>query len=144
MPLTIDNPTALETSLIKHEGVRLMPYTDTTGNLSIGIGHNLTANGISHNTAETILTEDIAKAVSRTDTLLPWVASLDDVRKRAFVEMVFNLDSRLLGFHHALDAAQAGDWSTCVAELKASRWATQVGHRAVDLESMILTGTDLA
>ncbi len=144
MPLTIDNPSLLEKSLIKHEGLRLFPYTDTTGNLTIGIGHNLTANGISHNIAETLLAEDIAKAITETDQMLPWVADLDDIRKRVFVELVYNLGNRLLQFHHALSAAQARDWPTCVQSFKDSLWHRQVGHRADDLEAMLLTGHDLA
>jgi len=133
--------TKLEASIKLHEGLRLTPYQDTTGQLTIGWGHNLT-DGIRTAAAQVILDEDVDVAIALTSSLLPWTAALDDVRQRAFVEMVYNLGSRLLGFTRAMIAAQAGEWPACVAELQDSLWARQVGHRAVVLEYMLLTGSD--
>ncbi len=132
----------LRQSLYLHEGHKLLPYTDTAGKVTIGVGHNLTDAGISPEVCDLLLTEDIATAVALVERLLPWVATLDEVRKRAFVELAFNLGTRLLGFHTALDAAQRGDWLACSGGFRASLWARQVGHRAVELEAMLLTGTD--
>lgn len=140
--LTIDQPLALRQSITRHEGLRLKPYPDSTGHLTIGYGHDLTDDGISPAIASALLTEDIQTAIDTCQRLLSWVSSLDDVRKRAFVEIVFNLGEHILTFHDALAAAQIRDWAMCVDGLQKSLWQAQVGHRAVVLESMLLTGQD--
>ena len=40
--------------LIRDEGLRLFPYTDTVGKLTIGVGRNLTDAGISADEAEVL------------------------------------------------------------------------------------------
>lgn len=142
MPLTISNLDALRASLKLHEGLRLHPYADTTGHLTIGWGHDLTDDGIGTDLAELMLSEDISVAMQSAFQLIPFVALLDDVRKRAFVEIVFNMGDKILTFHDALGAAKRSDWPNCVAGFKASLWSRQVGSRAIVLESMLLTGLD--
>ena len=129
---------------MRHEGLRLRPYVDTTGHLTIGYGHNLTDCGISPAIARAILDEDLGIALADAAKAMPWLEGLDDTRKRAFVELWFNLGEHLLGFHGAQEAAQQGLWDDCASELRHSKWHDQVGHRAVEIEQMIRTGTDVA
>jgi len=136
------NPDRLRASLLIHEGERLHLYKDTEGNWTGGVGHNFTADGLSKAASRFILDEDIHTAQALTLELLPWVNTLDEVRTRAFVEIVFNLGRKILGFHDALGAAQRGDWPGCVVGFQQSLWHAQVGHRAVDLEYMLQTGHD--
>ncbi len=140
--LQFTEPDKLRASLTLHEGYRLLPYTDTTGHLTIGVGHNLTAEGLPPTIVEELLDWDILQAALLADRILPWASALDEVRKRVFTELVFNLGSRVLGFHLALEAAQRGDWSTCAADFRLSLWAKQVGGRAVTLTAMLETGLD--
>lgn len=139
--LTLDAPDKLKASLKLHEGYRLLPYTDTTGNLTIGVGHNLTE-GLPAFLVEDLLSWDILTAVRATDRMFPWVAALDDVRRRVFVELVFNLGGRLLGFHDTLAHARAGRWRDAATSLLDSLWARQVGSRAQTLADMLATGRD--
>lgn len=132
----------LRKSLEAHEGVRTTPYTDTLGNCSIGIGHNLTSKGITPAIIDILYYRDIYDSLLLLGTNLPWVADLDDVRKRAFVELAFNMGGRLLTFHNALKAAQAHDWTLAAEEFLDSTWARQVGSRAIVLASMLRTGQD--
>ena len=46
----------------KHEGLRLFPYADTVGKLTIGFGRNLTDIGISRDEADALLTNDLDRA----------------------------------------------------------------------------------
>jgi lysozyme len=140
--LQFDAPDKLRASLKLHEGVRALPYTDTTGHLTIGVGHNLTSDGLPPTIIENLLDWDILQAALLTDRLLPWASALDDVRKRALTEMVFNLGSRILGFHQALAFGQAGRWPDAANAFRASLWAKQVGSRAVTLTAMLETGQD--
>lgn len=140
--LQFDSPEKLRTSLKLHEGVKALPYKDSVGKLTIGVGHNLDAEGLPPSIIEALLDWDLLHAVLLTDRLLPWVRDLNDVRKRAITEMVFNLGSRILGFHDALGHAQAGRWPDAANAFRASLWARQVGRRAVTLTAMLETGTD--
>lgn len=141
--MTFQHPDRLRDSLKRHEGVRALPYKDTAGHLTIGVGHNLDAEGLPPTIIEALLDWDLLHAVSLTDRLLPWVQRLDsDVRKRVFVELVFNLGSKVLQFHDALERSQAGRWAEAAAAFRSSLWARQVGQRAVTLTTMLETGLD--
>ena len=91
MPLTISNLDALRASLKLHEGLRLHPYADTTGHLTIGWGHDLTDDGIGTDLAELMLSEDISVAMQSAFQLIPFVALLDDVRVLADLDIAIGL-----------------------------------------------------
>jgi len=135
-----DNPTMLA-ELTRDEGIRNYPYVDTTGNITIGVGRNLSADGLSNPEVAMLLADDLALTVAALDAKLPWWTSLDDVRQRVLVNMCFNLGiGKLLSFVHFLAAVKAANWPLAVAQMQNSLWAKQVGVRAVRLEQMILTG----
>lgn len=123
-----------------HEGVRLRPYVDTVGKLTIGIGRNLSDRGITEAEARYLLDNDINACIN--DLLaLTWFPDLDPVRQRVFVDLCFNLGlKRLKEFTKMLDAAGQKDWPRAASELLASKYATQVGKRAETLAAMLVTG----
>jgi lysozyme len=134
---------ALVKQLMTHEGVRLKPYTDTVGKLTIGVGRNLADVGISSEEAMLLLTNDILRTSARVMQALPWVPGLDEVRRRVLFDMAFNMGiGGLLGFKKMLAAVQAGQWLGASEEMIASKWAGQVGQRAVTLAAMMRTGLD--
>ena len=53
------NMEKMREQLVKHEGLRLMPYRCTSDKLTIGVGRNLDDRGISEATAMQMLDEDI-------------------------------------------------------------------------------------
>lgn len=134
----------LKVSLTSHEGYRNKPYTDTSGKITIGVGRNLTDNGVSDNEIQLLLSNDIAVSIQECENQTWWSSiSGDDVRSRAIIEMVFNIGiGGLLGFHQAIAALTAGDFSTAADQFMQSKWANQVGQRAVILTEMIRTGED--
>jgi lysozyme len=133
--------TNLADQLIRDEGVRLFPYVDTVGKVTIGVGRNLTDDGISLTEARQLLANDIANAVAVMERELPWAVGLDDVRHAALANMAFNLGvGRLLGFKNFLDAMRSGDWKTARNQMLDSTWAKQVGARAQRLAIQIETG----
>jgi lysozyme len=122
---------ALKADLVRDEGQRLSPYTDTAGKLTIGIGHNLTDRGISQAVCDAIFAEDIATVISDLDRELPWWTRLDEPRQRVLANMAFNLGiAKLLLFRHTLDAMARGDYGAAADGMAASLWASQVGPRA--------------
>jgi lysozyme len=139
--MDIDKLTA---SISGNEGLRLLPYTDTTGHLTIGYGTNLDA-GITEREAAYLRDNRIQAAIATAEAQGWWpMVEPSDARSRAFVEILFNIGlAKFNGFTKALGAAMASDWSTCSAELLDSLWAHEVGQRAETLAAMVLTGSDL-
>lgn len=135
------NRDRLVQQLIIHEGMRLYPYTDSVGKLTIGVGRNLTDNGVSRTEALILLHNDIDTAVQGLMKAFPWVENLDPVRKAVLVDLCFNLGmSKLSDFTNTLGAFQRGDFEMAAAGLRASKWAKQVGSRATRLIAMTMTG----
>lgn len=137
------NRTALKAQLRLHEGVRLTPYTCTAGKLTIGVGRNLIDVGISAREAEYLLDSDIDRTLTALVDALPWVLGLSDVRMRVLIDMAFNLGMQgLLGFKRTLHAVQTRDYEGAARGMLDSKWAGQVGERAVTLARMMATGED--
>lgn len=131
----------LRAMLIRQEGLRLKPYTDSVGKLTIGVGRNLTDVGILEAEAYVMLDHDIFLA-TRDAQKLPFFVNLDPVRQDVLVDMVFNLGlPRLRGFVNMLAAMADGNWAEAANQMLDSKWATQVGNRAQELAAMIRTGT---
>ena len=104
MPDPVDM-NAMKQQLITHEALRLKPYKDTVGKLTIGVGRNLDDRGISRDEAMVLLDNDIELVVADLDRTFPWWSGLSENRKRVLIDMAFNLGiSRLSGFRKALAA----------------------------------------
>ncbi|ALK30825.1 hypothetical protein Bpla01_29840 [Burkholderia plantarii] len=126
--------------LSRDEGRRLMPYTDTVGKITIGVGRNLTDVGISESECDMLLADDIDRTITWLDAKLPWWRELDTVRQRAMVNMAFNMGGGLLTFVNTLDAIKRGDYAAASKGMLDSKWARQVGARATRLAEMMTTG----
>ena len=124
--------------LKRDEGLRLDVYRDSEGLLTIGYGHCLDRKGISKTVAEEMLVDDIADAALIIRVRFPWTQKLSDIRQAAFINLVFNLGGAgLATFKKFLVAAQAGDWETARTELLDSKYASQVGERAVRIAQQL-------
>jgi len=141
LPSSVLESYSIDELLIHHEGLRLKPYMDAENKLTIGVGRNLDDSGISEQEALILLHNDIKRASEELDEYLPWWRSLSDTRKKVLISMVINLGiSGLLGFHNMLSSLEEGDFSAAAAHMLASKWANQVGNRAVELAYMMENG----
>jgi lysozyme len=137
------NLTALKEELIRDEGLRLKPYRDTVGKLTIGVGRNLDDVGITKDEAMHLLECDIRRVKDDLDHALSWWRGLDDVRQRVLVNMAFNLGiTRLMGFKNTLAAMRAGNYVDAAKGMLDSKWAKQVGERATRLAAMMVEGDE--
>ena len=128
--------------LLLHEGLRLKPYVDTVGKITIGVGRNLSDVGISRMEAIDLLDHDLDAAITDLDTF-PWFWALDDVRQRVLIDMRFNLGpTRFRGFTNMLAAVARGEYRIASEHMLASRWAQQVKFRADRLANMMASGLD--
>lgn len=128
----------------KHEGLRLKPYKDTEGKLTIGVGRNLDDVGITAEEADELLLNDIDRCLKQIADNFPWMSDLDDVRIAVVISMIFNMGlDGFMGFRKTIESIQARDFETASKEMMESKWYTQVGRRAHELSEMMRTGNYL-
>jgi len=135
----------LSDMLRQQEGVRNKTYTDSLGFHTWGVGHRDDHSPIGEfHTDEQVnlqLDTDIAAATGALEHALPWVVSLDPVRRDVLINMAFNMGvGKLLGFKNTLAFIQAGKWDEAADGMLNSLWAKQVKGRAVTLSDMMRTG----
>ena len=131
----------IEEQLRLHEGLRLKPYVDTVGKVTVGVGRNLTDVGLSLDEALTLLTNDIDTA-TKIARRWPWFDDLDRVRAKVLVDMAFNLGPKVGLFKAFLAACERQDWDLAADAMLHSEWAVQVPQRAKRLAAMMRTGRD--
>lgn len=140
--------------LRNHEGYRDRPYRCPAGKWTWGYGRNIEDNpldvdeqlfllrnlGDPRSIAEFLLERDVERSASRL-TVFSWWRALNDARKAAMIDFVFNLGmARFLGFKKANAALTAGDYSRAADEMLDSKWAGQVGARATTIARIIRDG----
>lgn len=126
--------------ILRNEGIRLHPYRCPGGYLTIGVGRNLDALGITKAEALYLLANDIQRVNRELDEGLSWWRELSEVRQAVLIDLCFNLGfNGLLGFVRMLMALQRGVWHQAAAEIGHSDYYSQVGDRAGRLIQMIET-----
>jgi lysozyme len=146
----------IKEQLVRHEGLRLKPYRCTASKLTIGIGRNLDDCGISQSEAYVMLINDIMNCEKQLQAKIPDIYNgLDEVRKSVLLNMCISIpQSRfaplrepcylgiggLLEFNNTLAFIGAGDWERAANGMLASKWAKQVGRRAMELSEMMRKG----
>jgi lysozyme len=135
------NMAALKNELIRDEGLRLKVYKDSEGIETIGVGRNL-QKGITREEAMYLLGNDVKNSIADANTF-PWFEDLSDVRQRVVVNMIFNMGlNKFRGFKQTIKHIAAGEYSEAAKEMLDSKWAGQVGLRAVRLSQMMRTNED--
>ena len=130
----------LRKKLKEHEGVRNLPYEDSVGVLTIGVGHNL-ERGVSDAVVALMLEEDIASATVDVKRAMPEFTQLDEVRQYVLTNMMFNLGyERFCGFKRMIAAVRHFDFVEAAHEMEDSEWFRQVGVRAEELRYQMQYG----
>jgi len=133
--------TFLRELLIKHEGLSLLPYIDSTGHLTIGYGRNIQIRGISNEEALFMMDNDIEGCIDDLMNTYDFWDDLNDVRQVVLVNMCYNLGiNKLKRFSRMKRALSARDYSRASFEMLNSLWARQVGKRAVELAQLMKEG----
>jgi len=130
--------------LKRHEGVESHAYECSENKITVGVGRCIDQKGgigLSDDEIDYLLQNDIERVIKELSSEYSWFNSLDDVRKDAIVDISFNLgQTRLRLFKRALAAMDSGDYKEAATEFLDSRWAKQVGGRALELTDMISSG----
>lgn len=126
--------------LKEHEGYEQFPYTDSLGILTIGYGRNLQARGLSKNEASYLLEQDIDLAENYLGAY-DYYDGLSGYRKAVLIDMMVNMGpSRLAKFVRMHAALLNGDYELAALEMLDSKWAGQVGLRALTLSKVMKEG----
>ena len=143
------NKDKLIEELIKDEGYKYEIYLDHLGYPTFGVGHLVletdeeygqpVGTPVSEERIRECLSKDIDIVCDELDMKDPWWRNLDDNRQRVMANMCFNLGHpRLSNFKKFIGAMQISDWETAAVEMMDSKWAGQVGNRAVRLRDRVL------
>lgn len=125
----------------RDEGLRLKPYVDTVGKITIGYGRNLSDNGITQLEAAEMLDQDLQRHVSDLLRMFPFVLGLDSVRQIVLANMAFNMGMPTLSsFRKMWQAIKSQDFEEAARQMLDSDWSAQVGDRAHRLASAMATG----
>ena len=160
----------IEEQLILHEGLRLEVYKCPAGCWTVGVGRNLEGKplrpdeqeyilgcrglkpdevieileerGITKDEALFLLRRDIEDAIKDLSNF-DWFEDLDPVRKKAVIDMRYNLGpTRFRQFKRMIAALARGDYKAAAAEMRDSQWYHQVGNRSKRLVRMMESGED--
>ncbi len=130
--------------LKRDEGFVDHAYQDHLGYWTIGIGRLIDrrkGGKITEDEPLYLLNNDVERFEKEVTKALPWVSNLDEARRGVILNMAFNLGTQgLLGFKNTLKNIQEGNYAQAAKMMLDSKWAYQVGNRAIRLAKQMETG----
>lgn len=130
--------------LRRDEGVVEYAYQDHLGWWTIGVGRLIDkrkGGRLTDDEIDYLLANDIAEKERELEARVSFYKRLDEARKGVLLNMAFNLGVQgLLGFRNTLKLIETGKYEEASKEMLKSKWARQVGDRAVRLSKQMLTG----
>ena len=126
-------------------------YLDHLNYPTFGIGHLIletdpehgqeVGTPVSEERIKECFEKDIQNVFEDLDRNMPWWKDLPSDLILVMANMSFNLGiNRLMKFKNFLSAMQNNDWDKAAVEMLDSRWAIQVGPRAIRLKDRVLKG----
>ena len=145
----------LREELTVDEGCVNKIYLDHLGYPTFGIGHLVletdaeydkkVGTSVSKERVKECFEKDIKNVFNDLDRSMSWWRDLPEDLTLVIANMCFNLGvTRLLKFKKFLTALEAKDWDNAAVEMMDSRWATQVGSRAIRLRDRVLINGEKA
>lgn len=145
-PITITNLDRLK----EKEGFRAKAYKDTEGYWTIGYGHKINPDeqhlmdaNLGEEEATQLLAKDAKAHEEKFTTKEPWTTELAPKVQEALNDMAYNMGPNWMDkFPSVRKALQEGDHEKAAEVIKGSKYAKQVGKRADENVSMILSGAE--
>ena len=131
------------------EGVKYEIYEDHLGYATFGIGHLITdkdpeygwpvGTKVSEERVNEVFKTDVQKFIRETQKVFPDLINKPDNIQVVLVNMCFNLGApRLSKFKKFIAAINNEEWIEAAVEMMDSRWAQQVGPRAMRLKQIVI------
>lgn len=140
MSMSSEGQLKLKQSLTKHEGYCVKPYVDTVDKITIGIGYNLTDRGMTHAWIDKQYQQDVDYLYQQLFTDFNWFSQLNEDRQIILIDMCFMGYKHFLEFKEMIRCLFLHDYESAAQDMLQSKWATQVGKRAIDLAEGMRTG----
>lgn len=130
--------------LRRDEGVEKSAYQDSLGYWTIGVGRLIDkrkGGRLRDNEIDFLLSNDIDEVEKALEARISFYKGLDEARRGVLLNMAFNLGiDGLLAFKNTLRLVGEGKYKEASVEMLKSKWAAQVGNRAVRLSKQMATG----
>lgn len=119
------------------EGFSGKAYIDTVGKLTVGYGRNLDDNPLTEDEAEYLLLNDVMNTQKELAGR-PFYDRLCKERQEVIENMTFNMGlPTVLKFVGMISAIEESNYNQAAHEMLDSKWATQVGDRAIRLAKIM-------
>ena len=116
----------------KYEGWKSTPYRCPAGKLTIGYGFNLDSLRMPKSVGNAWLEELVLDCIEDLQRIFPDFPDFSTHRKMALIDMRYNLGPNgFRGFKKMIAAIQGGDWTEAQLQALDSKWARDVGQRAI-------------
>ena len=142
----------IERLITRNEGFKRVPYLDTRGNTTIGVGHELHMtlaqaqkrypHPLTSEEVKALLSEDVKEVETQARLIFgkSW-DSFNDARKAVVIDMLFNLGFGTFSeFHNFIDAAKKGRWDAASFEIEDSDAARELPTRYQRNAEVMRTG----
>ena len=123
----------------RFEGYREAIYLDSLGNPTGGYGtHLFTGRKVPKYIWEALFEHDYRQAEIQYEKL---DIDLNPIRRAVMIDLIYNMGiNKLLKFNRMLKSLRSGDFELASAHLINSKYAQQVGERAVENAEMLCNG----
>jgi len=137
--LKINQKIDIEEYIKSNEGLRLKPYTDHKGHISVGYGRNLQDVGITKQMATDMLREDLEGCKRSLLKYYPWYLDRGHRVQVVMLDMCYGLGfNGLSKFKNMLKALHSEDYFTAAVELLNSDYADDLPKRSDKNALMLL------
>tara|TARA_R100000734_G_C3307330_1_gene97901 strand:- start:791 stop:1240 length:450 start_codon:yes stop_codon:yes gene_type:complete len=120
--------------LVDFEGMVLHVYKCSAGYETIGVGRNINQSGvgISEEEALYLLSNDIDRVIEELNKFWPVWKTFPQEAQYVVIDLVFNMGINTFNsFRKTKSYMELGEWEKAADELLNSRYAKQVGRRAL-------------
>jgi lysozyme len=136
----MDLKTKIRKRLIILENDEEFPYIDDSQNITIGIGYNLTANGLPSEMRVKLCDDHIQFCYEKLCSF-PWFECLNEGRQTALIDMVYQMGwSGFLKFREMLGYISEGDFISAGKEMLNSKYGTKYHTRAHKNYDLLISG----
>ena len=126
------NQDKIKDMLVRHEGLRLHAYKCSEGFLTLGVGRNLDANGISEDEAMYMLDNDIKRVTKNLENVWGVYRPFPEKARMVCIDMSFQMGiSGFMNFRQTRELMEMGSWLEASEELLRSKYAIQTPSRAL-------------
>jgi len=131
-------------SMIKrHEGLRLQPYKDTEGHMTVGYGHKIKggedfSKGISMEQANALFEQDYAEHKAAATKNIPGFDKMSAQQQAAMTDLTFNMGPNWIDKWPKLkEQLASGQYEAASQNLLSSKYASQVKGRSSEIAGLV-------